>query len=96
MNIGPTFVKIHWQAPSFRGIPTVSRYVITVTQVNSTAHPLTFFTRDATRDFNVTRLAPGTTYEFRVAAISEYEMIVGRSLPSDPGFADTATTGTCV
>ena len=44
----------------------------------------------------MTRLAPGTTYEFRVAAISEYEMIVGRSLPSDPGFADTATTGTCV
>ena len=96
MNIGPTFVKIHWQAPSFRGIPTVSRYVITVTLVNSTAQLRTISTADATRDFNVTGLAPGTIYEFRVAAISEYEMVVGHSLPSDPGFADTATTGTCV
>ena len=96
MNIGPTFVKIHWQAPSFRGIPTVSRYVITVTLVNSTAQLRTLSTADATRDFNVTGLAPGTTYEFRVAAISESGMVVGHSLPSDPGFADTATTGTCV
>ena len=96
VNVGPTFVRIHWQAPSFRGIPAVSRYVITVTQANATAPPLTFFTTDATRDFNVTGLAPGTTYEFRVAAISEYEMIVGHSLPSDPGFADTTATGMCV
>ena len=94
MNVGPTFVRVHWQTPSFRGTPGVSRYVITVTQANGTANTLTFFTNNDTRDFNVTGLAPGTTYEFRVAAISEYEMIIGYSLPSDPEFVDTATTGT--
>ena len=93
MNVGPTFVRVHWQTPSFRGTPGVSRYVITVTQANGTANTLTFFTNNDTRDFNVTGLAPGTTYEFRVAAISEYEMIIGHGLPSDPEFVDTATTG---
>ena len=95
MDVGPTFARICWLVPSFRGIPEVSRYVITVTQVNSTAQPLTLTTSDATRDFNVTGLAPGTTYEFRASAISESGMVVGHSLPSDPGFADTATTGMC-
>lgn len=94
MNVGPTFVRVHWQTPSFRGTPGVSRYVITVTQANGTANTLTFFTNNDTRDFNVTGLAPGTMYEFRVAAISEYEMIIGYSLQSDPEFVDTATTGT--
>ena len=94
MDIGPTFARVHWQPPSSRGIPTVSRYVITVTEVNGLADPLTFNTPDATRDFNVTGLAPGTTYEFRVAAISQSEMVVGQSLPSEPFSATTNLTGT--
>ena len=93
MDIGATFARICWQPPSFRGIPTVSRYLITVTQVNSTADPLTFSTPDATRDFNVIGLAPGTTYEFRVVAISESGTVVGQSGPSDPFTAATNNTG---
>ena len=94
MDVGPTFARICWLVPSFRGIPEVSRYVITVTQVNSTAQPLTLTTPDATRDFIVTGLAPGTTYEFRVAAISESGTVVGQSLQSDPFSATTNFTGT--
>ena len=94
VDIGPTFARICWQPPSFRGIPTVSRYLITVTLVNSTAQPLTLSTGDATRDFNVTGLAPGTTYEFRVSAISESGTVVGPSLQSDPLSATTNFTGT--
>ena len=93
MDIGPTFARVHWQPPSSRGIPTVSRYVIIVTQVNGSADPLTFNTADATRDLNVTGLAPGTRYEFRVVAISESEMVVGQSFPSDPFSATTNLTG---
>ena len=96
MNVGPTFVRVHWQTPSFRGTPGVSHYVITVTQANGAANTLTFFTNNDTRDFNVTGLAPGTTYEFRVAAISEYKMIIGHGLPSDPEFVDTTNTGAYV
>ena len=94
MDIGSTFARVCWQPPSFIGIPTTSRYVITVTEVNGTADPLTFNTPDATRDFNVTGLAPGTTYEFRVAAISQSETVVGQSLPSEPFSATTNFTGT--
>ena len=94
VDIGPTFARICWQPPSFRGIPTVSRYLITVTLVNSTAQPLNLSTGDATRDFNVTGLAPGTTYEFRVSAISESGTVVGPSLQSDPLSATTNFTGT--
>ena len=94
VDIGPTFARICWQPPTSKGIPAVSRYLITVTQVNSTADPLTFFTTDATRDFNVTGLAPGTTYEFRVTAISESGTVVGQSLQSDPLSATTNFTGT--
>ena len=43
MNIGPTYVRVHWQAPVFRGIPTVSRYEITVTRADGRADPLTFY-----------------------------------------------------
>ena len=68
--------------------------MITITQVNGLADPLTFTTTDATRDFNVTGLAPGTTYEFRVAAISESGMLVGQSLQSDPLSVTTNFTGT--
>ena len=51
MDIGPTFAQICWQDPSFRGIPGVSRYVITVTPVDGGADPLTFSTNNGTRDF---------------------------------------------
>ena len=67
--------------------------MITVTQVNSTADPLTLSTR-ATRDFNVTGLAPGATYEFRVSAISESGTVVGQSGLSEPFTATTNFTGT--
>ena len=93
MDIGATFARICWQPPTSEGIPTVSRYVITVTQVNSTAQPLTLNTTDATEDFNVTGLAPGTTYEFRVSAISESGMVVGQSGLSEPFTAATNFTG---
>ena len=95
MDIGATFARICWQPPSSSsiGIPAVSRYVITVTQVNSTADPLNFNTTDATEDFNVTGLAPGTTYEFRVSAISESGSVVGQSGPSEPFTAATNFTG---
>ena len=96
MNIGPTFARICWQPPSIKGIPTVSRYLIIVTQVNSTTQPLTLTTADATRDFIVTRLAPGTTYVFCVVAISESGTVVGQSAPSDPFLATTNFTGTLV
>ena len=96
MDIGATFARVCWQPPSFRGIPTVSRYLIIVTQVNSTAQPLNLTTTDATRDFNVTGLAPGTTYEFHVMAISESGLVVGRSGLSEPFTATTNFTGTCV
>ena len=92
MNIDPTFVRVHWQAPVFRGIPRVSRYEITVTRADGRADPLTFDHSDDTRGFNVTGLAPATRYEFYVVAISEMT-IVGRSPASDPIFANTATTG---
>ena len=95
MNIGPTYVRVHWQAPVFRGIPTVSRYEITVTRADGRADPLTFYHNDDTRGFNVTGLAPATRYEFYVQAISEM-IIVGRSPASDPIFATTTTTGMCV
>ena len=94
MDIGPTFARVHWQAPLFRGIPRVSHYEIKVTQVNGSADPFTFSTADSTRDFNVTGLSPGTRYEICVAAICE--RIVGHSPPSDPVFANTTTTGMCV
>ena len=94
MNIGPTFVRVHWQVPVFRGIPRVSCYEITVTRADGRADPLTLYHNDETRGFNVTRLAPATRYEFRVVAISE--IIVGRSPASDPIFANTTTTGMCV
>ena len=68
MDVGPTFARICWQPPSFRGIPGV----ITVTPVDGGADSLTFSTNNSTRDFNVTGLVPGTRYKFRVAAISEY------------------------
>ena len=93
MNIGPTFVRVHWQVPVFRGVPRVSCYEITVTQADHRADILTFCDNDETMDFNVTRLAPATRYEFRVVAISE---MVGRSPSSDPVFANTTTTGMCV
>ena len=93
MDIGPTFVRVHWQAPVFRGIPKVSHYEITVTQTDGRADLLTFYDNDEAIVFNVTGLAPATRYEFRVVAISE---IVGRSPASDPVFADTTTTGMCV
>ena len=96
MDIGPTFARVCWQPPSSRGIPTVSRYVITATPVDSRTDSLTFNTADATRDFNVTGLAPGTRYEFRVAAISESEEVVWQSLPSDPFSATTNLTGTLI
>lgn len=92
-DVGPTFTVICWQLPAFRGIPEVSRYVVTATQTDGGADPLTFFTDDAIRDFNVTELAPGTRYKFQVAAISEYKMIVGRSPLSDPAFVNTTYTG---
>jgi len=41
----------------------------------------------------VTGLLPGTNYEFRVIAISEFGEVVGSSSPSDPGFASTTFTG---
>ena len=93
MDVGPTFARICWQPPSFRGIPGVSRYLITVTPVDGGADPLTFSTNNGIRDFNVTGLVPGTRYEFRVAAISEYEGIIGRSPESDPVFTNTTYTG---
>ena len=93
MNIGPTFVRVHWQVPIFRGIPRVSHYEITVTQADHRVDLLTFYGNDDTRGFNVTGLAPATRYEFRVVAISE---MVGRSPASDPVFANTTTTGMCV
>ena len=93
MSIGPTFVRVHWQVPVFRGIPRVSRYEITVTQADHRADLLTFYDIDETVDFNVTGLVPATRYEFRVVAISE---MVGRSPASDPVFANTTTTGMCV
>ena len=93
MGVGLTFARICWQPPSFRGIPTVSRYLITVTPVDGGADSLTFSTNNSTRDFNVTGLVPGTRYEFRVAAISEYEGIIGRIPESDPVFTNTTYTG---
>ena len=93
MDVGPTFTRICWQDPSFRGIPGVSRYVITVTPVDGGADPLTFSTNNGTRDFNVTGLVPGTRYKFCVAAIREYEGIIGCSPESDPVFTNTTYTG---
>ena len=94
MDVGPTFAQVCWQPPSFRGIPGVSRYVITVAPVDDGTDSLTFYHNDTSRDFNVTGLAPGTRYEFRVAAISESVGIVGKGPQSNSGFANTTFTGT--
>ena len=56
MDVGPTFARVCWQLPAFKGIPAVSRYVITVTPVDGGTDSLTFYHNDTWRDFNVTRL----------------------------------------
>ena len=94
MNVGPTFARVCWQLPAFKGIPAVSRYVITATPVDGGTDSLTFYHNDTRRDFNVTGLAPGTRYEFHVIAISESEGIAGKSPQSNSGFANTTFTGT--
>ena len=94
MDVGPTFARVWWQVPLFRGIPRVSRYVITATPIDGGTDSLTFYHNDSRRDFNVTGLAPGTRYEFHVVAISESQGIVGKSPQSNSGFANTTFTGT--
>ena len=73
-------------------VPEVSRYVVTVIPVRG-GTPVTDRTTDNSRYVNVTGLAPGTNYEFRVVAISEFGEVVGNSSQSEPGFANTTFTG---
>ena len=89
MDIGSTYARVCWQAPLFLGVPEVSRYEVRATPVSGRT-PVTARTTDNSRDVNV---LPGTTYEFRVVAISEFGDVVGSSSQSDPGFGNTTFTG---
>ena len=92
VDIGSTYARVCWQAPLFLGIPEVSHYEVTATPVSG-GTPVTARTTDNSRDVNVTGLLPGTNYEFRVVAISEFGDVVGSSSQSDPGFGNTTFTG---
>ena len=92
VDIGTTYARVCWQVPLFLGVPEVSRYEVTATPVSG-GTPVTVRTTDNSRDVNVTGLLPGTNYEFRVVAISEFGGVIGSSSQSDPGFANTTFTG---
>ena len=90
-NVGATWIQICWQSPFEVEFP-ISRYEIIA---RATDNPNTIIrnmsTPDNTTFVNVTRLLPGTTYNFTVVAVIIVGELIARSVESMP--LDNVMTG---
>ena len=90
-NIGATWVLIHWQPPLEVDIP-ISYYEVLTCDVGG-VHKINTPTPNNSTFINVTRLLPGTAYNFTlVSVIQQAGEVVARSVESVPlGYITTAT-----
>ena len=93
--IGATYFRVCWQGP-LTIISPISYYLISVNNLNGTGGMDNTFIRNTTtdeRDFNITGLLPGTTYQLIVVAVSQGGNIVATSEASESVTCTTGLTG---
>ena len=93
-TVGATWIQICWQSPIDVNFP-ISRYeIIARATDNFNTIIRNMSTPDNTTFVNVTRLLPGTTYNFTVVAVIEAGAVIARSVESEPlGDIMTGVTG---
>ncbi len=95
-GLGSTSIGIQWFPPVNEGVPPFSTYNIYVAPpMMSFSIPrfIAFEGNVTERNYNVTGLLPGVTYEFSITAVSKAAGFVAESNRSNVLVATTETTG---